>query len=247
MGVGIEVKGLNAWYGKHLALKDIDMSVLANHVTAVIGPSGCGKSTFVRCLNRMHETIPEARADGDVNDGLGGLFLEQLSVGGPPGVASLGRERCAAWSAEVGLAARFVGFGQQLEVEEDFPTAYWPLGRSHVHRERVGQGNQPIDVKTEIDSTRPGTATTAKRFAGPRGMARRPGVGLRAFDAGGGQLDQTLEKIGGRAVAPAGLPGRFPRLVGFPVVAVVEQIATSRYSRESNHRRSSNAAGSGKG
>ena len=69
MGVGIEVRGLNAWYGKNLALKDIDMSMPANHVTAVIGPSGCGKSTFVRCLNRMHETIPEARAEGDVKIG----------------------------------------------------------------------------------------------------------------------------------------------------------------------------------
>jgi len=69
MGVGIEVKGLNAWYGKHLSLKSIDMSVPANHVTAVIGPSGCGKSTFVRCLNRMHETIPEARAEGTVKVG----------------------------------------------------------------------------------------------------------------------------------------------------------------------------------
>ena len=69
MGVGIEVRGLNAWYGKNLALKDIDMSVQANHVTAVIGPSGCGKSTFVRCLNRMHETIPDARAEGSVKVG----------------------------------------------------------------------------------------------------------------------------------------------------------------------------------
>ena len=69
MGVGIEVKGLKAWYGKSLALKDIDMSVPANHVTAVIGPSGCGKSTFVRCLNRMHETIPDAYAEGEVKVG----------------------------------------------------------------------------------------------------------------------------------------------------------------------------------
>ncbi len=69
MGVGIEVRGLNAWYGKNLALKSIDMTVPANHVTAVIGPSGCGKSTFVRCLNRMHETIPEARAEGSVKVG----------------------------------------------------------------------------------------------------------------------------------------------------------------------------------
>ena len=66
MGVGIEVRGLNAWYGKNQSLKSIDMTVPANHVTAVIGPSGCGKSTFVRCLNRMHETIPEARAEGSV-------------------------------------------------------------------------------------------------------------------------------------------------------------------------------------
>ena len=41
----------------------------ANHATALIGPSGCGKSTFVRCLNRMHETIPEARAEGKVEIG----------------------------------------------------------------------------------------------------------------------------------------------------------------------------------
>src|SRR5450755_4083188 len=69
MGVGIEVRGLNAWYGKNLSLNSIDMTVAANHVTAVIGPSGCGKSTFVRCLNRMHETIPEARAEGSVKVG----------------------------------------------------------------------------------------------------------------------------------------------------------------------------------
>jgi len=45
------------------------MSVPANHVTAVIGPSGCGKSTYVRCLNRMHETIPDAHAEGEVKVG----------------------------------------------------------------------------------------------------------------------------------------------------------------------------------
>ncbi|HEY7617079.1 MAG TPA: phosphate ABC transporter ATP-binding protein PstB [Terriglobales bacterium] len=66
MGVGIQVDKLNAWFGKVHALQDIDMTVEANHCTAVIGPSGCGKSTFVRCLNRMHETIPEARASGRV-------------------------------------------------------------------------------------------------------------------------------------------------------------------------------------
>ena len=66
MGVGIQVKNLNAWFGKKQALYDINMTALANHCTAVIGPSGCGKSTFVRCINRMHETIPDARAEGRI-------------------------------------------------------------------------------------------------------------------------------------------------------------------------------------
>jgi phosphate transport system ATP-binding protein len=69
MGVGIQVEKLNAWFGKNQALHDIDMTIAANHATAIIGPSGCGKSTFVRCLNRMHETIPEARVSGRVRVG----------------------------------------------------------------------------------------------------------------------------------------------------------------------------------
>jgi phosphate transport system ATP-binding protein len=69
VGVGIQVEQLNAWFGKSQALYDINMTVLANHATAVIGPSGCGKSTFVRCLNRMHETIPQATVKGRVRIG----------------------------------------------------------------------------------------------------------------------------------------------------------------------------------
>jgi phosphate transport system ATP-binding protein len=69
MGVGIKVEHLNAWFGKTQALHDISMDVPANRATAVIGPSGCGKSTFVRCLNRMHETVPDARAAGKVKMG----------------------------------------------------------------------------------------------------------------------------------------------------------------------------------
>src|ERR1700727_2558674 len=69
MGVGIQVENLNAWYGKTQALYDIQLKMAANHATALIGPSGCGKSTFIRCLNRMHETIPEARVSGSVHIG----------------------------------------------------------------------------------------------------------------------------------------------------------------------------------
>src|ERR1700736_5162705 len=69
MGVGIKVEDLNAWFGNTQALHDIRMEIAANRATAIIGPSGCGKSTFVRCLNRMHETVPEARVTGKVRMG----------------------------------------------------------------------------------------------------------------------------------------------------------------------------------
>jgi len=69
MGVGIKVEGLDAWYGKTQALYEIGLNVAANHATALIGPSGCGKSTFIRCLNRMHETIPDATVKGTVRIG----------------------------------------------------------------------------------------------------------------------------------------------------------------------------------
>jgi phosphate transport system ATP-binding protein len=69
VGVGIQVENLNAWYGTTHTLQDINLHIPANHATALIGPSGCGKSTFVRCLNRMHETNPIARATGTIKMG----------------------------------------------------------------------------------------------------------------------------------------------------------------------------------
>jgi phosphate transport system ATP-binding protein len=66
MADGIRVEKLNAWFETRRVLTDIDLSIPANGVTAVIGPSGCGKSTFVRCINRMHEVVPGARLSGDV-------------------------------------------------------------------------------------------------------------------------------------------------------------------------------------
>jgi phosphate transport system ATP-binding protein len=69
MATAVEVRDLKAWFGKTEALHGINMAVESNHATAVIGPSGCGKSTFIRCLNRMHETNPVARAEGEVKVG----------------------------------------------------------------------------------------------------------------------------------------------------------------------------------
>ncbi len=58
--------GLNAWFGTKQALKDINISIKTNAVTAIIGPSGCGKSTFLRTLNRMHELVPGAKTSGEI-------------------------------------------------------------------------------------------------------------------------------------------------------------------------------------
>jgi phosphate transport system ATP-binding protein len=62
----IEVQGFRFSYGKRRILLGLDFTVPRKAVTAIIGPSGCGKSTFVRCLNRMHETLPDARVEGKV-------------------------------------------------------------------------------------------------------------------------------------------------------------------------------------
>jgi phosphate transport system ATP-binding protein len=64
--VGMSIRDLSAFYGTFRAVADVSMEVQANKVTALIGPSGCGKSTFIRCLNRMHEAIPGAYAEGEV-------------------------------------------------------------------------------------------------------------------------------------------------------------------------------------
>ncbi|MEY4984474.1 MAG: hypothetical protein RIR62_2740, partial [Pseudomonadota bacterium] len=60
----MEAKGVQVHYGTNHALKDVDVAILDKTVTAFIGPSGCGKSTFLRCLNRMNDTVASARVSG---------------------------------------------------------------------------------------------------------------------------------------------------------------------------------------
>ncbi|HEX9907643.1 MAG TPA: phosphate ABC transporter ATP-binding protein PstB [Thermoplasmata archaeon] len=62
----IVTQGLNAYFGEVHAVKGVDIRIPKNAITAVIGPSGCGKSTLIRCMNRMHEIVPGARATGKV-------------------------------------------------------------------------------------------------------------------------------------------------------------------------------------
>jgi phosphate transport system ATP-binding protein len=62
----VVMRGLNFYYGKVHALKDVDLSLYEGQVTAFIGPSGCGKSTLLRVLNRMYDLYPGQRAEGEV-------------------------------------------------------------------------------------------------------------------------------------------------------------------------------------
>src|SRR5687767_14862337 len=62
----MRASGVNVFYGDKQALKDVSIDIHDDRVTAFIGPSGCGKSTFLRCLNRMNDTIPSARVSGQI-------------------------------------------------------------------------------------------------------------------------------------------------------------------------------------
>jgi len=66
-----DTQNLNLWYGQDKALKDINLSIYENEVTAIIGPSGCGKSTYLKTLNRMVELVPIVRTEGKI------LYREQ--------------------------------------------------------------------------------------------------------------------------------------------------------------------------
>ena len=62
-----DTKGLDLWYGEDQALKNINLEIPENEVTAIIGPSGCGKSTYIKTLNRMIELIPSVKTSGTIN------------------------------------------------------------------------------------------------------------------------------------------------------------------------------------
>ena len=64
--IRMKAEDVNVFYGDNHALKGVSMDILNRHVTALIGPSGCGKSTFLRCLNRMNDSISIARVEGQI-------------------------------------------------------------------------------------------------------------------------------------------------------------------------------------
>lgn len=64
--IKLSIQNVNAWFGKKHAVKGVSLDIKENSVTAFIGPSGCGKTTLLRCINRMHEMTPNAKAEGKV-------------------------------------------------------------------------------------------------------------------------------------------------------------------------------------
>ncbi len=74
----ISAKGVQVYYGDNHAIKDVDVDIDDNTVTAFIGPSGCGKSTFLRCLNRMNDTIDVCRVEGDIRIDGEDIYAKQV-------------------------------------------------------------------------------------------------------------------------------------------------------------------------
>ena len=76
----ITAKDLCLWYGENQALKNIDIAIPENSITAFIGPSGCGKSTFLKTLNRMNDLIPIVKITGDVTYNGTNIFDKTVDV-----------------------------------------------------------------------------------------------------------------------------------------------------------------------
>ena len=76
----VTARNLNFYYGEHHALKNINLALGTNRVTAFIGPSGCGKSTFLRCINRMNDTISICRVTGNINIDEQDIYDRDLDV-----------------------------------------------------------------------------------------------------------------------------------------------------------------------
>lgn len=76
----IKIENFSLWYGETQALKNIDLSVSDNEITALIGPSGCGKSTCLKSINRMNDLIPTVKTQGDIKYNGTSVFKKDLDV-----------------------------------------------------------------------------------------------------------------------------------------------------------------------
>jgi phosphate transport system ATP-binding protein len=80
MDTKIDVRDLSVWFDENQALKDVNLKIKENMITAIIGPSGCGKSTFVRSINRMNDTISNCKTKGNILVDGKGIFDKDVDV-----------------------------------------------------------------------------------------------------------------------------------------------------------------------
>ncbi|MBR5137000.1 MAG: phosphate ABC transporter ATP-binding protein [Clostridia bacterium] len=76
----LTVKDMNLWYGDHHAIKNVNIQIPENSITAFIGPSGCGKSTFLKTLNRMNDLIPNVKITGDIRYQGTNIFSKETDI-----------------------------------------------------------------------------------------------------------------------------------------------------------------------
>jgi phosphate transport system ATP-binding protein len=161
------VRSLHAYYGRQHAVKGIDLDFAANEVTAIIGPSGSGKSTVVRCINRMHEEIPGARAEGSVR-------LDGLDVYDP--------------LFDVTTVRRLIGMVFQkpnpfptMSIFDNVAAGLRLTGRRSDVRERVRGALEAVGLWSEVESRldRPGASLSGgqqQRLCLARALAVEPEV-----------------------------------------------------------------------
>ena len=115
----IEARRFSFWYGPKQALFDIDLTLHARSVTALIGPSGCGKSTFLRSINRMNELIPGVRKAGEI-------LLDGADIYGPGSDVVALRQRAGMvfqrWNPFPKSIYENVAFGPRINGERDTPS-----------------------------------------------------------------------------------------------------------------------------
>ena len=119
-------RNVNVHYGEKHAIKDVNIDVRADEVTAFIGPSGCGKSTFLRCLNRMNDTVASARVTGEIALDGENIYDKSMDV-----VQLRGQQAC------IRLGARAEDPGWARLATKAGAVLLEPVGRkAHRHVER---------------------------------------------------------------------------------------------------------------
>jgi phosphate transport system ATP-binding protein len=162
MSKRIEVKDLNCFYSKFLAVEGVTMTIQPRSVTAFIGPSGCGKSTFLRTLNRMHEVIPGATVEGQV-------LIDGNDLYGP-GVDPVNVRRM------VGMVFQRPNPFPTMSIKENVLAGY-RLNNGRPGKESLRGANLWEEVKNRLD--KPGSGLSGgqqQRLCIARAIAMKPEV-----------------------------------------------------------------------